>query len=118
MHVAFRKVKSAEQEFTLESSGVRCDTLLQYRSGGLILAKMQLSGSLELDCDVCAESFKRPVNEDVEILLSDGVYNGSNENLDVVEVTSSIIDLDDLLSAEIEYIRCDYNRCSECQDED
>ena len=115
MNIPFRKIKSAEQAFELENSGIKCNATLQYRSGGLIHAKMILSGDLELDCDVCAETFKKPIQEDVEILLSDGVYSGSDENLDVVEVNSSIIDLNELLSAEIELIRCDYNRCDACQ---
>lgn len=115
MNVPFRKIKSSEQAFELENSGITCKTLLQYRSGGLIHAQMELRGSLELDCDICAEPFIKPINESVEILLSDGVYNGSDENLDVVEVTSSIISIDELLAAEIELIRCDYNRCDACQ---
>ena len=115
MSIPFRKIKSTEQAFELENSGIRCSAKLQYRSGGLIHAKMTLSGDLELDCDVCAETFQEQIQEDVEILLSDGVYSGSGENLDVVEVNSSIIDLNELLAAEIELIRCDYNRCSACQ---
>ena len=91
-------------------------------SGNLILKKRNLAqlngtitGSISIPCDLCAEIVEKPLNEEVVFYLSDGIVQGNSDELDVVEIENSSIDMDELLSSELELIKSDYFCCSHCE---
>ncbi|WP_345992294.1 hypothetical protein [Sulfurimonas sp. HSL-1716] len=55
------------------------------------------------------------LNEDVEFLISNGVYNGMREDYDVVESFDGNIDIEELLNSEIELIKSGYHSCEDCK---
>ncbi|MEA3521749.1 MAG: hypothetical protein U9R50_02110 [Campylobacterota bacterium] len=74
-----------------------------------------INGTLNVPCDLCAENFDTILDEELKFLLSDGIFNGHDEDYDVVESLTGMIDINEILSSEIESIRSDYHCCSECE---
>ena len=118
MKVTLRKVTSTPLDFVVKSDEITFKGYLEYHGGKLILLKATLSGSLEKTCDICAEEFIMPVNEEVEFFISDGIYEDDNSiELDVVESFDGLADVDELLNSEIELIKSDYHSCESCKNE-
>lgn len=74
-----------------------------------------ITGSISIPCDLCAEEVENSLNEEITFYLSDGLYEGNDEELDVVEIDKSMIDLEELLKSEIELIKSDYFCCENCE---
>ena len=115
MNIPFRRITQTPQEFEASSEGVTLKGTLALKRHDLVLMKAHLSGSLRLPCDICAEPFDTVLDEELELLLSDGVFEGSDGDYDVVEMEGSVIDTDELLHSEIELIRSDYHSCDNCK---
>ena len=116
MKITLRKVTKTPLDFEVKSNKIDFKGYLQYHAGKLILLKANLTGSVDIVCYLCAETFELPVNEEVEFFISDGVHEDSeNGILDVVESFDSQVDLDELLNSEIELIKSDYHSCDNCK---
>ncbi|MBU1658691.1 hypothetical protein KKG72_06515 [bacterium] len=116
MKISLRKVGNTPLDFELKSDKVAFKGYLQYHGNKLILLKANLSGLLDIECDLCTKDFELPVDEDIEFFISDGVYEDKEEaSLDVVESLDSQIDLEELLNSEIELIKSDYFSCDDCK---
>ncbi|WP_295055456.1 hypothetical protein [Sulfuricurvum sp.] len=115
MKIAFKKLGSQPLHFEVNSDNA-------FFSGDLILKKSNLAqlngtitGSISIPCDICAEEVEKSLNEEITFYLSDGIYEGNDEELDVVEIDRSMIDSEELLKAEIELIKSDYFCCKNCE---
>ena len=115
MNIPFRRITKTPQDVELSSEGVTLKGTLAQKGRGLVILKAHLSGNLQLPCDICAEHFDMALDEEVELLLSDGVFEGSDDEYDVVEMQDSI-DMDELIHSEIELIRSDYHSCNICKE--
>ena len=116
MKVLLRKVTKTPLDFEVKSNEITFKGYLEYHAGKLILLKANLTGLLEKPCDICAEKFTMPLNEEIEFFISDGMYEDDNSiELDVVESFDGNADIDELLNSEIELIRSDYHSCDECK---
>jgi len=114
MKVTLRKVGKTPLDFDVKSDEMTFKGYLQYHSGKLILLHADLSGSVNTECSKCGEEFKLSLDEKVEFFISDGIYEGDDIDLDVVESFDSLADLDELLISEIELIKSDYHSCKNC----
>ncbi len=115
MKIAFKKLSTQPLHFEANRDNA-------FFSGDLILKKSNLAqlngtitGSISIPCDLCAEEVERSLNEEIAFYLSDGIYEGSDEEMDVVEIDHSIIDMEELLRSEIELIKSDYFCCPNCE---
>lgn len=116
MKIFLRKVTKTPQDFEIKSDKITFKGFLQYHSGKLVLLKANLGGMVDVNCDICAKKFELPLNEDIEFFISDGIYKDEDDSaLDVVESFDSQIDLQELLSSEVELIKSDYFCCDECK---
>ena len=116
MKIVLRKITKTPLDFEVESDEINFKGYLEYHSGKLILLKANLTGMVEKACDICAEDFKMPVNEKVEFFISDGIYEDEdNVDLDVVESLNGAVDVEELLSSEIELVKSDYHSCETCK---
>jgi uncharacterized metal-binding protein YceD (DUF177 family) len=118
MQVELRKVTKTPLDFEINSNEITFKGYLQYDSSKLILLKADLAGLIEAQCSRCGEEFGLKVDENVEFFISDGLYDGDNIDLDVVESFNSTADLDELLISEIELVKSDYHICENCKSED
>lgn len=118
MKITLRKVTKIPLDFEVKSNEITFKGYLEYHNGKLILLKATLHGLLEQTCDICAEEFKMPIDEEVEFFICDGIYEDNNSvELDVVESLNGIVDIDELLNSEIELIKSDYHSCENCKTE-
>jgi uncharacterized metal-binding protein YceD (DUF177 family) len=115
MNIPFRRIGATPQSFEVSKDGVALKGTLVSKRRGLVFLKAYLKGSLTLPCDICAEPFDTVLDEALELLLSDGVFEGSDDDIDVVEMHQGMIDLDEVLHSEIELIRSDYHSCPNCK---
>lgn len=115
MKIAFKKLGSQPLHFEANSDNT-------FFSGDIILKKSNLAqlngtitGSISIPCDLCAEEVECSLNEEISFYLSDGIFEGNDDELDVVEIDNSMVDLDELLKSEIELIKSDYFCCKNCE---
>jgi uncharacterized metal-binding protein YceD (DUF177 family) len=116
LEIAFRKIAKEALDFELAKEGVKLFGKVFRKSSDLVLLKADLVGEISHICDRCGEDLRLKINEPLEILLSDGVYNGEIDELDVVEFYDGYIYFDEILQSEIESIKSDYHYCSKCKD--
>jgi len=74
-----------------------------------------LKGEIEVECIKCLSPFKREINEELKLIITDKIYNGFDEEYDIIEIDSNIIDFDDIITSEIESIKLEYNICEKCK---
>ena len=115
MKVILRKVTKTPLDFDIKSDEITFKGYLEYHSGKLILLKANLNGSVITQCSTCGEEFALPLDEKVEFFISDGLYDGDDINLDVIESFDSLANLDEILLSEIELIKSDYHSCENCK---
>ncbi len=119
MKVVLRRVTKTPLDFEVKSDEITFKGYLEYHKGKLILLKAKLNGFVEKPCDICAEEFKMPVDEEIEFLISDGIYEDENNiELDVVESLNGEIEIEELLDSEVELIKSDYHACESCKNSD
>jgi len=119
--ITCRKIGKTPLDFSFEATqeenlGAKIEGSLVHKSGSLIALNAKLSGKLLRTCDVCCEEVAIPLDEKLELLISDGVYSTQNHELeDVVEVENGVIKIEDILHSELELIRSDYFVCEKCE---
>jgi hypothetical protein len=116
LKVILRKVTKTPLDFEVKSDEITFKGYLEYHAGKLIMLKADLNGSVDAQCSTCGEDFKLSVDEKVEFFISDGLYDGDNIDIDVVESFNSSADIDELLLSEIELIKSDYHSCEYCKE--
>jgi uncharacterized metal-binding protein YceD (DUF177 family) len=115
MNIPFRRIGKTPQEFDVSNEEVTLKGTLVMKQRDLVLMNAHLEGKVSVPCDICAEQFDIMLDDEVDLLLSDGVYSGSNEQYDVIEMNNTI-DMDALLHSEIELVRNDYHSCDNCKE--
>ncbi len=116
MKILLRKVSSTPLDFEVKSGKITFKGYLQYDADKLILLKAKLSGKIEVNCDICADEFMLDVDEELEFFISDGIYQKHEDLLlEVVESLDSTVDLEEIMSSEIELIKSDYHSCDNCK---
>lgn len=115
MKIAFKKLGSQPLHFEVNSDKAFFSGELILKKGNLAQLNGTITGSISIPCDLCAEEVEKSLNEKVSFYLSDGIFEGNDEELDVVEIDRSMIDMEELLNAEIELIKSDYFCCKNCE---
>ena len=89
---------------------------LSAKGAALALFRGKLTGATRLNCDICYKEYDYALDEEIELLISDGVYNDKDkETREAVIEQKGAIDLEEILRGEIASIECDYHRCDNCQ---
>lgn len=115
MTISFRKLGSQPLAFELNRDNARFSGELILKKSNLAQLNGTITGSISIPCDICAEIIEMPLNEEVSFYLSDGIFEGNDEELDIVEIEKSMIDMDELFRSEIELIKSDYFCCASCE---
>lgn len=115
MKIAFRKLGSQPLQFEANSDNAHFSGDLILKKSNLAQLNGTITGSISIPCDICAEEVEKSLNEEITFYLSDGIFDNNDEELDVVEIDKSIIDVEELLKSEIELIKSDYFCCKNCE---
>lgn len=114
MLIPFRKIGSTPHSFEISRDRAKLTGTLVQTNKGFVKLHARLEGTLELSCDLCAENFDTMLNEELTVLLHDGIFHGADEEYDVIEFFDGHIDIDSFLTSELELIRSDYHTCQQC----
>jgi len=114
MQIPFRRVTAEAQAFSLKRGELVMEGAVRKRTPLLVLMEAEIKGTLEVDCFRCADSFDIILDEEVSLLISDGIYHGQDEQYDVVEMYDGSIDLDAVFESEIAMLESDYHACGKC----
>jgi len=117
MKIDFKKVSQNTKKFNLTYNSVSFFGTFAKLSLKLIDVKSSIIGKIEVQCYRCGNNFNKDFNENVNFLLSNGVYSSNDEkNFDkiVIEIDNNLINFEEILQSEIESFKSDYHLCDNC----
>jgi len=116
LKIELRKIPFNEKEFQTSFKNVELKGVFYKENHNLAKIEATLSGEIEVDCNICATTFTKKINETLKLIITDKIYNGFDDEYDVIEIFSNIIDFDDIITSEIESIKLDFdNICDNCK---
>lgn len=114
MKIEFRKVPQTTKELDVSYNSVKIEGTFCRISSSLVKIDAVLKGNTDIDCCRCGVTDVIEVDENLNLLLSDGIYKGNEEEYSVIEIENSLIDFDELIESELNSIRSEYYICEEC----
>ena len=118
MVIEFRKVAQTSKSFEDQVDSVKIEGTFCRISPRLIEIDSRLHGKTEVDCSRCGDTFDTVANEELDFLISDGLYEDkdSDKSLDriVIEVDDHTIDFQEIIKSELESFKLDYHVCENC----
>ncbi|MGH1600271.1 hypothetical protein [Campylobacter majalis] len=119
MKIPFTKISTNTLDFDIEKDGLKFHGILKRKTNTLVLCNAKILGTTTHICDRCGIDIRLTLSENVDLMLSDGVYKDcENELGDVVEFFDGCIDLNEILISEVEAYNSDYFYCDSCKDID
>lgn len=116
MKINFKKIPQCGVDFETISENLKFSGKLNKESRNLVKCSGKIEGTLECQCDRCAEDITLEVNEKVDLLINEGFYKTGEELVEVMEFFDGVVDLDVVLQSEVETLKSDYHYCSACKD--
>ena len=114
MKIEFKKVPQTPKELVVELASVKIEGTFCKISTSLAKINAKLKGTTEIDCCRCGITDIINVDEDMNFLISDGIFkNNDCEDL-VIEIDDSLIDFDEIIEGELNSIKSDYYICESC----
>jgi uncharacterized metal-binding protein YceD (DUF177 family) len=114
MKIEFRKVPQTPKELVIESNSVKIEGTFCKISQSLVKVDAVLLGNTDIDCCRCGITEIIEVDEELHLLLSDGVYKKDESDYLVIEVENGLIDFDEIIESELNSIKSDYHMCKDC----
>jgi hypothetical protein len=114
MKIEFRKAPQTPKELEIEYNSVKIEGTFCKISQSLVKVDAVLLGNTDIDCCRCGITEIIEVNEELHLLLSDGVYNKDESEYLVIEVENNLIDFDEIIESELNSIKSDYHMCKDC----
>ncbi len=117
MKIAFDKIGSTAKPIELSLEGVKLEGTLKKSGYHQVTLDAHISGSIELDCDRCGDTYNYDVDNELQLRLSD-IVSEDKDDLDIIEFLDGEIDISYILQSEINTFKNAYNYCSKCADSD
>jgi len=117
MKMIFDKIGSTAKPFQLDLEGVLLEGTLQKSGYHQITLDAQMSGSIELSCDRCGDTFDYDLDNKLKLKLSDQVSE-DKDDLDIIEFLDGEIDISYILQSELNTLKSAYHYCEKCSDND
>lgn len=114
-HIPFKRLNAVPLDFEVKRDNAVFSGELILKKRNLAQLNGTITGSISIPCDLCAEIVEKPLDEEVVFYLSDGIAHSNDNELDIVEIENSTIDMDELFASELELIKSDYFCCSNCE---
>lgn len=124
MNIPFRTITAQSKEIVYQLKGDGFNVSLQgdmtKKSPHIVELDIHIKGSVEIQCDTCAESYDEEIDDKVTLLITDTQYkNGASDNdeknYDIIEALDGIIDIDEIVNSEINIFKYDYHKCINCK---
>ncbi len=114
MKIEFRKVPQTTKELEFDYNSVKIEGTFCKISQSLTKFEANLSGTTDIDCCRCGKTDEVTLNENLEFLISDGIFKGKESDDLVIEVENGVIDFDEIIESELQSIKTDYYLCEDC----
>ena len=114
MKIEFRKAPQTSKELEIDYNSVKIEGTFCKISQSLVKVDAVLKGSTDIDCCRCGITEVIEVDEELHLLLSDGVYNKDESEYLVIEVENGLIDFNEIIESELNSIKSDYHICNNC----
>ncbi len=118
MKIEFRKVPQTKKELETFLDSVKIEGTFCKISSSLVKIEANLLGTTSIDCSRCGDSESLLLNEELKLLLSDGIFKGDEEEFLVIEIENGLIDFDEIIESELNSIKSDYHICQNCAKND
>ena len=117
MKIPFSKLGLVAYPFRLNLENVVFEGELKKKDSLLAELEMKMKGFVYRICDSCGREMELEINENVKLLISNGIFKDEEGRLsDVVEFFDGQIDLIELGVSELESYLSDYFYCDDCKD--
>ena len=117
MKIELRKIPFTKSDFEASLNNIVIKGSFYKETPNIAKVDAILNGEVEVKCVKCLDNFTRKVEENLKLIITDRVYNGFDNEYDIIEINSNIIDFDDIITSEIESIKLDYdNICEKCKE--
>ena len=114
MKIEFRKAPQTSKELEIDYNSVKIEGTFCKISQSLVKVDAVLLGNTDIDFCRCGIAEVIEVDEELHLLLSDGVYNKDESEYLVIEVENNLIDFDEIIESELNSIKSDYHICKDC----
>jgi len=117
LKIELRKIPFNKSDFETSLNDIKLKGSFYKETPNIAKIEAILSGEVEVECVKCLNNFTKKVEEELKLIITDRVYNGFDDEYDVIEINSNIIDFDDIITSEIESIKLEYdNICEKCKE--
>ena len=117
MKIVFDKIGSTAKPIELSLEGVKLEGTLKKSGYHQVTLDAHMSGSIELDCDRCGDTYNYDVDNKLQLRLSD-IVSENKDDLDIIEFLDGEIDISYILQSEINTFKNAYNYCDKCANSD
>lgn len=114
MKIEFRKVPQTTKELEFNYNSVRIEGTFCKISKSLTKIEANMSGTTDIDCCRCGQTDVITLDEELKLLISDGIFKGKESDDLVIEVENGVIDFDDIVEGELQSIKSEYYLCENC----
>ena len=114
MKIEFRKAPQIDKELLIDYNSVKIEGTFCKISQSLVKVNATLKGSTDIDCCRCGTTEIIEVDEELHLLLSDGLYKKDESDYLVIEIEDGLIDFNDIIESELNSIKSDYHVCNSC----
>ena len=117
MIISFSKIANKDISFELVGNdNLVFIGILKRKDPFLVKCQGKIKGNINYVCDRCGEVFMLPIDQDVELNLSDGIYKDiENELSETMEFFDGNINLKEVFESELEAFKSDYFYCEKCK---
>jgi hypothetical protein len=118
LKIELKKIPFNKKEFETSFNGLILKGVFYKENHHLVKIEATLSGEVEVNCNICADTYTKKIEENLKLIITDKIYNGFDDEYDVIEIFSQFIDFDDIITSEIESHKLDFeNICDNCKKE-
>ena len=114
MKIEFKKVPQTSKLLEAELDSVKIEGTFCKMSQSLVKIEAKLIGNTDIDCCRCGSTDNIELNEELNFLLSDGIFKNDDSESLVIEIENGLIDFDEIIQSELEAIKSDYHICEQC----
>ena len=117
MKIVYDKIGQTQRPFELTVNGVSLEGTLEKSGYHRLRLEGNLSGNVELLCDRCGDEYQSDMISPLNLTLSDEVIE-TEDDLDIIEFTDGIIDLEFIVQSEIASVQNSYHYCEKCENDE
>ncbi|ASM40634.1 hypothetical protein CSPB12327_02295 [Campylobacter sp. RM12327] len=116
MKIAFSTINKNSYPFELIKENIKLSGNLKKISGNLVSCDAHIKGNLPYICSRCGDDIMLILDYDLSLILSNGYYKDEDGKLDdVIEFFDGNINLDEIMTSEIESYKSDCFYCEKCK---